>query len=184
MLREIEERRARRALSDRPIDAEVVERVMRAATLAPSCFNNQPWRYVVVRESGALSRVKEGLSRGNYWASPSPMIVAAVTQAGLDCTLSDGRDYAFFDLGLATANLMLQATSEGLYAHPIAGFKPEEIRTALGVPPEFTILTLVILGYPGDESELSEDHRASEHAGRSRKPAEEVISHDGWRSEG
>jgi hypothetical protein len=37
-----------------------------------------------------------------------------------------------------------------------------EIKNLLGIPEKYTLITLVVLGYPGDPSVLSEEHRAAE----------------------
>ena len=180
LLAEIETRRARRALDERPVPEEVLLRILTAAALAPSCNNNQPWRFLAVRRTEELQKVREHLSGGNYWAKKAPVVVAVLTQPELDCRFDDRRDYALFGTGLATGNLLAQATREGLIAHPIAGFKPVPIKEALGVPPELILITLVILGYPGEESGLSEKHRVQEHAPRERKPLTEVLRYERW----
>jgi nitroreductase len=56
---ELEKRRAKRALSDKPIPQEVVERILKAAILAPSCFNNQPWRFIVAQDPEKPSKGKK-----------------------------------------------------------------------------------------------------------------------------
>ena len=180
ILREIQLRRARRALSETAVPKQVVQRIMTAATWAPSCFNNQPWRFVVVDNPQQLETVKGFLAGGNYWAGKSPLIVLVLTEPDLDCRLSDRRDYSFFSTGLAVENLVLQACREGLIAHPIAGYKPQEIKEALGIPQELVLLTLVIVGYPGDESHLNEKHLELEHSPRDRKPPEQVIRYNRW----
>ena len=180
LLREIQERRAKRALDTRKVPEDVIKRIMAAATWAPSCFNNQPWRFIVIESEKALDTVKGYLADGNYWAQKSPFIVLAVTENELDCRLSDNRNYALFDVGLAVESLVLQAVKEGLVAHPIAGFKPVPLKKALGIPEEYTLITLVILGYPGDESHLSEKHLELEHGERDRKPLEEVVMFNKW----
>ena len=177
---EIAVRRARRAMSHRPVAEEVVQRLLEAATLAPSCSNNQPWRFVVVSEPEQLERLREALTRGNAWAQRSPCVVAAVTDVDTDCRLGDRRDYALFDLGLAVGNLVSQGTREGLYAHPIAGFQPQKVKEVLGIPAGHIVVTLVILGYPGDEAALNEKQRAEEHAERVRRPLAEVAMRDRW----
>lgn len=180
IVREIELRRARRALDTKPIPEEVLGRILKAATIAPSCFNNQPWRFVVVNDRDTLASVKEYLPDGNYWAKRSPCIVCAATKTDLDCKLSDRREYALFDTGLAVENLVLQAVREGLIAHPIAGFKPVQIKKLFGIPEEYILITLVILGYPGDSSFLSEKHKQTEAAEQERKPREETVAFNGW----
>ncbi len=184
LIREIEIRRAKRALSDRPIPAQIVERILHAATLAPSCFNNQSWRFVAVSDAGVLDKVRENLSSGNYWAKKAPLVILAASKDDLDCQLSDGRNYAFFDLGLATENLILQSFKEGLIAHPIAGFNPVGVKEAMGIPNEYTLLTLIIIGFPGDEAHLSEKHLESEHGERSRVAESQVIAHNSWFANG
>ena len=167
-------RRAKRALSERPIPRALVERLLQAAHLAPSCFNNQPWRFVVATGK-ALEVVKQGLSRGNYWAQRAPVIIAVTSHRDLDCKLSDGRDYFLFGCGLAVENLVLQAVQMGLIAHPIAGYHPARVKKALGIPDEHVLITLVIVGWPGDPAQLSENHREKEFSPRERKPLAQVA---------
>ena len=181
IMREIETRRAKRALDTKPIGEDAVGRIMEASTLAPSCFNNQPWRFVLVHGTDHLEKIHGFLPGANYWVKKAPLLICVVVKKEDDCVLSDGRDYAFFDAGLAVMNLVLQATSEGLIAHPIAGYKPVEIKAALGIPSEYTLLTLVALGYPGDEGHLNEKHLELEHSTRDRKPMEEVVFKNGWK---
>jgi nitroreductase len=177
LLPSIENRRARRALTDQAIDRETLEMLLRAAHLAPSCANNQPWRFVVVNEEPSLSQLKEHLSGGNYWAKVSPAIIAVASRADLDCQIPDGREYYLFGCGLASMNMMLQATELGLIAHPIAGFRSRPIKELLQIPADFTLITLIILGHPADGlGSLSEKHQIEEIASRARVPLTAVVS--------
>ncbi len=180
ILKQIEGRRARRALSEAAIPREILRRLAEAATLAPSCANSQPWRIVAVSEPERLASLKAALTPGNYWALKAPAIAAFVTSPDWDGRLDNGRDYAFFDLGMAAMNFQLQAIEEGLIVHPIAGFDPVRAKAALGIPESAVLMTLVILGFPGDSSHLNEKHLASESSARSRKPLEEVFAFDAW----
>lgn len=172
----VEARRARRALSPEPVLREDVELLLAAAHLAPSCNNSQPWRFIVVDEPAVLDQVKEALPGGNYWAKPAPVILAVASRRDFDCTLSDSRDYFLFGCGMAVGNLMIQATSLGLIAHPIGGYKPEPVKAALGIPETYVLITLVIVGHPGDVSQLSDKHRAIELGPRDRRPLGTVVS--------
>jgi glutaredoxin-dependent peroxiredoxin len=172
----IETRRARRALSEDLIARGDVETLLAAAHFAPSCNNSQPWRFVVADDPGILAKVKEALSGGNYWAKRAPVILAVTSRRDLDCTLSDARDYFLFGCGMAVGNLMAQATSMGLIAHPIAGYKPEVVKTALGIPDAYVVITLVIVGRPGDVSLLADKHRERELGPRERRPLDQVVA--------
>ena len=180
LIHEIEIRRAKRALSEENIPDEKLRRIMTAATYAPSCFNNQPWRFVVVNERSKREGLHEALSPGNYWVKKAPAVVVVATKPDLDARLSDRREYALLGCGLATENLMLQAYKEGVIAHAIAGFDPLVVKKKLGMPEEYIVITLVALGYPGDESHLNEKHLALEHSPRQRKPELEVICWNTW----
>jgi nitroreductase len=68
ILHEIAIRRAKRAISEQEVSAEVIQRIMTAATYAPSCGNKQPWRFVVIHAKDALEKARTALSDGNYWA--------------------------------------------------------------------------------------------------------------------
>jgi nitroreductase len=175
ILNAITVRRARRAIAPKVLPDEVVNRLFEAAVLAPSCANAQPWRFFAVRSPEKLAAVRPALTEGNKWGTVAPLLVVVTTKPSLDARLEEGRDYALFDTGMATMNLMLQATAEGLYAHPIAGFNPKKVREALGLEPDLVIVTLVIVGYPGGEELLNDFQKASEKSDRTRKPLGEVV---------
>jgi len=182
LLSSIVTRRARRALSDRPVDRETIDAILHAAHLAPSCSNNQPWRLIAIDEPEALAEVKKHLTRGNYWAEPAPLIIAVASRPDLDCEIPDGRAYYLFGCGLATMTLMLQATEFRLIAHPIAGFRQKPTKEALGIPDEYTLITLVIVGHPSDNhTRLSDKHREAEVALRDRRPLDQVVSRNRFR---
>ena len=168
-------RRAWRALSAEPVSKDEITRLIEAAHLAPSCFNNQPWRFVVATGE-RLEEVKEALPGGNYWAKQAPAIIVVASHRDLDCKLSDGRDYFLLGCGLAVENLVLQATQMGLIAHPIAGYDPLKVKGTLAIPKDYTLITLVVIGRPGDPSTLSEKHREIELSPRERRPLEEVLA--------
>lgn len=180
ILEAIEKRRAYRALSEVPIDAEVLGRIVKAATLAPSCMNSQPWRVVMVTEPARLGTLKAALTPGNYWAKKAPAIAAFVTDLSWDARLDGGRDYALFDLGQAAMAFQLQAVEEGLFAHPIAGFDQAAAKRALDIPEGLILETLIILGHQGESGSLSERHQAAERSPRDRKPIEAVSASDVW----
>jgi hypothetical protein len=45
---------------------------------------------------------------------------------------------------------------------------------------EFIVITLVAVGYPGDDAYLNEKHQQLEHSPRIRKPESEVICYNAW----
>jgi hypothetical protein len=80
---------------------------------------------------------------------------------------------------MAAVQMALQAASEGLLFHQMAGFSGEALRTAFDIPVNFEIITAVAVGWPGSPDSLSEKHRSQETEQRTRKTAEEIIFHNG-----
>lgn len=172
----VSSRRSLRSIDARAIPGDAVDRLFAAAALAPSCYNNQPWRFIAVRSPEKLLEVRAALTEGNRWGTRAPLIIVVATKPSLDCRLDEGRDYAPFDTGMACMNLMLQAHAEGLIAHPIAGFNVRKVREAVGLDPDFAVVTLVIVGYPGDAELLNDWQKKAEGADRVRKPLSEIVS--------
>jgi nitroreductase len=179
--RAIENRRARRAFDGGPIDSDSIDVLIKAMRLSASCFNNQPWRVLIIDDGESIENVKEALSRGNVWATRAPLIMVITANPEDDCRLSDRRDYFLFDCGLAVGQMLLAATEMGIIAHPIAGYKPEIVRETLSIPEEYVIIALVICGYPSDDdSLLSEKQLISEDVRPDRKPIGEIFFHGEW----
>ncbi|NCB00745.1 MAG: nitroreductase [Spirochaetia bacterium] len=179
LLNAIEKRRAYRALSNRSVDEEVLNRLVRAAHSAPSSGNNQPWRIITTVEKSQLDALKETLVGGNYWGKNAPVIAAFLTHPSYSMTMGM-RELAYFELGMAAMNYQLQAVEEGLYAHPIVGFDADKAKEVLKVPEDVVLEILVIVGYPGEMSTLSEKHQQVETSLQVRKPIEEIHSFNQW----
>ncbi len=99
------ERRARRLFDEgNQVPEVMLKQIMKAAHLAPSCFNNQPWRFSVVNDKDKLLELDEYIPSGNYWLKKAPVLIAVHSKPESDCRLSDSRDYFLFDTGLAVGN--------------------------------------------------------------------------------
>ena len=92
----INERRSFRSLGPIKIDEKIINELANAAKLAPSCFNNQPWRFVFVYEKSILKEIHAALSQGNEWAKSASMIIAIASKKDLDCNIKE-REYFLFD---------------------------------------------------------------------------------------
>lgn len=147
----IEKRRAYRSLSPVTITPELIHDLAKAAGLAPSCFNNQPWQYVFVYDPEQLTRMHAALNPGNEWAKSASLIIAVLGKKESDCVMKDGREYFLFDIGMASAFLILQATVKELVAHPIAGYDPVKVKEVLQIPEGLNVITLIIAGKHSDK---------------------------------
>jgi nitroreductase len=170
-------RKATRSILPDPLPHNVIEDLVQAAQLTPSCRNNQPWRYLLLTSAEALARGAEVLGEGNRsWASRAPLLVVGYTRERDDCVIRDGRSYHQFDLGMSAMNIMLAATHHGLTARPMAGFKPSRVRDLFGLAGDDEPLIVIAIGRPGDDDadHLPEHYRGIEGR-RERKDASEIV---------
>jgi len=175
----IQKRRAYRSLRSVKITKELIEDLAKHAQLSASCFNNQPWRYIFISDPQMLKHMHEALSSGNAWAKQASMIIVVFSKKEDDCLIHT-REYYLFDTGMATAFLILRATELGLVAHPIAGYSPKKTREILGIPDEYTVITLVIVGKKDDQinTVLSEKQIQDEKKRPERLPLTDFIYFD------
>ena len=173
----IEARRAFRSLAPAPVSEDLVRDLARHAQLAPSCSNNQPWRFVFVIDQAALATVRAVFNPGNEWCHAASMVIAVFSRREDDCLIRD-REYHQFDAGLAAAFLILRATELGLVAHPIAGFSPKKVREVLGIPEAYQVITLVLVGRHAEALSpvLSEKQAAWEKERPERFPLDRFVS--------
>ncbi|MHA2366955.1 MAG: nitroreductase family protein [Candidatus Hodarchaeales archaeon] len=172
-----EKRRAFRSLKQVDITPELIEKAASVAQLAPSCMNNQPWRFVFVYDKGVLTELQNNcLTRGNAWGKASSLIIAVFSKTDLDCMIKD-RQYYLFDTGMATAYLILHLTDIGLVAHPIAGYDPEKTKELLNIPEEYQLITLVIVGKKSNAiPDFFRDHQKKSEVERpKRKNLDEFV---------
>jgi nitroreductase len=172
----IEKRRAYRSLKPVKITDDLLKKLAYSAQIAASCFNNQPWQYVFVYDPMVLEKMHIVLSQGNEWAKKASMIIVVLGKQEDDCVIHD-RIYYRFDIGMATAHMILRATELGLVAHPIAGYSPRKTREILGIPDDIDVIALVIVGKLSDSIDpmLSEKQKASEKERPERKPIDEFV---------
>lgn len=178
----IEKRRAYRSLAPVEITDEIIAQLVNAAKFAPSCFNNQPWKYVFVRSKEALEKMKPVFNKGNEWCHAASLVIAVLAKKDFDCVIKE-REYYMFDAGLGTAQLILRATELGLVAHPIAGYSPEKAREVLGIPEDFSVVTLVNCGKKDERDNnglLNEKQAESERSRPERLADENVFSMDAF----
>ena len=141
----IKKRRSLRLLKKTDVSQEKIHELIQAAKLAPSCFNNQPWRYVFVNDQDQLDNLKDAYSDGNEWAYKSSLTIAVFSHKDLDCKVTNRR-YYLFDTGISVGFILLKATELGLVTHPIAGFSQKKVKKILNIPDQMKVITLIIVG--------------------------------------
>jgi len=165
-------------ISSREIEQDKIEKILESGRLAPSARNNQPWKFIVIRDKEVLDNLAENAFGGpNYVVKDAPVIIIACANPK-DDIVRDGREYYLFDVALAMENMILTATDLGLVTHLMTGVDGEEIKKILGIPKDVQFVVATPLAYPkGDSYDAAAKDRLSE---RERKPMQEIAYSDKW----
>ncbi|MBA3241905.1 MAG: nitroreductase family protein [Acidobacteria bacterium] len=180
----IKNRWSPRAFSARAVEPEKLLSLLEAARWAASCFNEQPWNFIVAtKEEGGdgYERLLGCLVEANaLWARHAPVLMISVARLDFKRNGKPNR-HALHDTGQAAAHLALQATALGLAVHQMAGFDASKAREQFSIPEGFEPVAAIAVGYPGDPADLPEELRDKELAQRTRLPLEDFVFGGNWR---
>jgi len=159
--------------ASRPVEREQILALIEAARWAPSCFGDEPWRYLIWdRHTDALGwhQAFGCLSASNQaWVKNVPLLLLSC--AGSIFRHSDKPNrFGQHDTGAASMGLVLQAVALGLAAHQMAGFDAVKARELFAVPAEYTPMAMIAVGYQAEPEILEGERLAKEKAPRSRQP--------------
>ena len=183
--------RGTRRYAPDPVPDDVLQRILEAATWAPSGSNRQPWHFIVIRDHemkrklGDLYRAGTAAAKG---AEPGPPLlppedggppvfsddlasVPVVIMVCLERWETRGRtSLRGANIFPAVQNLMLAAAALGLGTRltTIWQHKDAEVTELLGIPEDMEAMAL---GYPGGDDHLG---------GSKRNPVSEVTHFDRW----
>ncbi len=168
--------------SSRPVEQEQLVSLLEAARWAPSCYGDQPWRFLVfdrMTNMPAWEKACLCLSEGNReWAKQAPLLLLSCA----DSKLSNGKPnrWGQYDTGAATLNLSLQAASSGLMVHQMGGFDADMAKEAFKIPEQFTSMAIISVGYQLAEDEIPEELKEREYNDRARNPLAENFFDGVW----
>jgi len=171
VLEAMENRHSIRAYRPDPVPVELLEKLIYAASLAPSAFNQQPWKYYVATGE---SRAKLGqiMVQGTHFLEDYLQVIGYemnehvlqwYSELGkapvvIACTLPLIEDdletlNGLLAAGSSIQNLLLAATDVGLGSCYLtfSYWVRDEIAGMLGVPEDRRIVALIAVGYPAEE---------------------------------
>ena len=170
-----------RAYANQPVEAAKLRQLFQAARWSASSGNGQPWSFLIATQDdpAAFGKMVAALNEGNVtWAAHAPILGIVVAEM----IRPNGRSnrVAFYDVGMAMQNLLLQATELGLSLRQMGGFSPDKARELFQIPPEHEAVVMFALGYAGDPDQLADNHRSQEMAARERKPLSDFVFAGKW----
>lgn len=147
---------------DKKVPETELNAILEAARYAPSCFNEQPWRFIIAETPNERAQIISSMTPGNKeWAPNAPILMVILSKKQFTRGEKDNR-WHLFDAGTSWGYLQLEAQRRGLITHAMGGFNVETIREAFNVPDDFTIIALIALGYYGSKENLSDTYKAKE----------------------
>jgi nitroreductase len=164
-----------------PVSPEHVSSILEAARWSPSCFNEQPWRFILFddRDPAAREDARACLAPGNAWAKSAPVLLLAVAVRNRVDGGTPNR-FAEHDVGMACQSMAIQACSLGLVVHFMGGYDPERARRSFTVPPSMAPMAMVAIGHPLPVERLAGPARERELAPRTRRTIEEFVFRGKW----
>jgi nitroreductase len=172
VLEAIKTRRSVRAYSDRPIPAEVMDRMKQALRMAPSACNIQPWHFVLVSDAAAREKIAQAAHKQAWMAQAPVIVVACGLPARAYKKMGGYGNSVDVDLAIALDHLTLAAVADGLGTCWIGSFDEGEVKTLLGIPAQVKVVAMTPLGYPAKPDLIRPLDEAR------RKPLTEIFSTD------
>ena len=156
--------------SQRPIEEEKLNAILRCAQLAPSACNGQPYHITVCRgEKAKVAAQAVSLMGMNKFAVQAPVLLAIseeayVRSAAVGAKLKNN-DYRSMDIGILAAFITSEAASLGLGSCILGWLDDEKLRNVCGV--KNPVRLAITLGYPGEKDQFRE---------KKRKDIQELVS--------
>ena len=161
----IEQRRSIRAYTDRPVEKDVVERLVSLAVKAPTGSGMEPWGFVVLQNREEIDTLSERikkkilddldgypqLSQYESWLRNERYHI--FNHAGTVLVIYGDKSsyWNIYDCSLVAGNLMLAAENEGIGCCWIgfaeALLNDEDFKKAHGVPENFHLVSTISMGY-------------------------------------
>ena len=159
--------------ANRKVSHEQIGALVEAARWAPSCFGDEPWRYLIWdrhTDEASWRKAFDCLGEGNQkWVINAPVLMLSCAGSKFRHNGSPNR-FGPHDTGAASMALVLQAVASGLAAHQMGGFDAAKARAAFAIPEEYTPMAMIAVGYQAEPEILEGDLLAKEKVPRSRQP--------------
>lgn len=152
LLEGIYTRRSIRQYTDRPVEREQLIEIIRAGIWAPSGLNNQPWRFVIIKD-GEVRKELAKLTKYNFVIEKASACIAVFIDKS--AMYNEVKDHQA--MGACIQNMLLAAHGLGLGAVWLGEIlkSATAVRMLFGLPEEMEIMAVVALGHPVQQNRTS-----------------------------
>ena len=159
-----------------PVPQDKLNRCIEAVRLAPSACNSQPWKFVIVDDSGLAGDLAkaafEGILDFNHFAFRAPVLVLIVSERQKIFAKFTGvvkkKNFSQMDVGIAAEHFCLQAAEEGLGTCMLGWFNERRVKRMLSIPRLKRVELIISTGFSADE----------EIPRKQRKSTDEILSYN------
>jgi nitroreductase len=170
----IKQRYSIRKYLDKEIPQKIMMKVLKAAQLAPSANNAQPWYFIVVTDKEKMKKIAESGKYAGFADKASAIIV------GCSDYITSPK-WHMVDVTIAMENMVLQATELGLGTCWIGSFNIDLLRQILRIPNNLTVTAILPIGYPAEEIDRKSKYA---HLTSRRKKLEEIVGFNEYGNKG
>ena len=146
IIEEIVNRRSVREYNEKPVEKNILARILEAGRLAPSARNQQDWRIIIVSDPQVKNNLIDQASPRQVFLKQAPIILAACA-LNPDYIMRCGHPSYLIDLAIVLEHIALQAVREGMGTCWIGSFDESKAKSVLKVPDPVRIVELMGLGY-------------------------------------
>ena len=138
-------RRSVREFMDKPVSKDDINTILTAGHWAPSGLNNQPWRFIVIRNQETIQRISECTHYSGIVAG-APLLIATF----LDTENSYNRTKDIEAIGAAIQNMLLTCYELGLGGVWLGEIlnKKENVNSILECPSNLELMSVIAIGEP------------------------------------
>ena len=168
---------------NRPVARDQLRTLLEAGRWAPSCNGDEPWRYLIWdkgRDPQGWQKAYDCLNENNKkWVKNVTLLMMSCAGSAFEATGKPNR-WTQHDTGAASVSMALQAVAMGLVIHQMGGWDADKARAAFAIPPEYTPMAMIAVGYQASPDILDDETKAKELRPRGRKPLAERFYEGGW----
>ncbi|HEY8349856.1 MAG TPA: nitroreductase family protein [Clostridia bacterium] len=138
-----------RRFSDRKVEQEKIDLILRAGQAAPTACNNQPQKIYVLQSAEAL----ETLQKCKYSHFGETLAFLVCYDSELCWTREfDGKASGDIDASIVATHMMLEAWELGIGSTWIMHFDPEAVKVKFSLPDNIVPVCILVMGYPAQEA--------------------------------
>jgi len=156
-------RRSVRKYKDALISSEIINNILEAGRQAPSATNNQPWRFVVVRDM--IGKEAFDFQGFNRWVLGADFIILGFYRQSEVII----EKLSLMDVTIALQNMVIAGWVQGVGSCWMGAFDENKLKETLNLPVDSKIVGAIAFGMPNENPRPPK-----------KKPIDEIFHLEKW----